>query len=1346
MSGLEITRLSIFMGAIVAFAAGCGGQGGPNHGLTPGGLPGGGTTSGGITAGGGGPVTTGVTTPPTPPAPPPPPPPSLPPPPPPPPPPAAPSITGFSPGSGGVGTTVTLTGTGFTGATSVSINATLQAFTVTSATQIKLVVAAGTTDGTISVTTPGGAATSLSTYFVLPSPTISSFGPVAGGPGTAVTIAGNYLYSAGGQAQVFFNGTPAQSVSYTSLPPKIVAVVGPGTTTGPITVKTAGGTVVSTQSFTIEPAPTITGFTPTLGPPGTVVTITGKGFLAATAVDIGGIPAASYSVVSSTEITAVVSPYDLTGQITVSNPVGSATSSGTFTFQAVPPPTITGFAPPSGPVGTVVTVTGTGYSSTKAVTFSGNGQAFSVQSDTQLTFTMGAGTPSGPFTVTTAAGSATSATSFTVTASPPPTIGSFNPASGPIGTPVTITGTGLKTATIVAFNGTAATFTIQSDTQLTATVPAGATTGTIAVTAAGGSVISASPFTVPVVYPKPTWTSTDPSSGPVGTVVKITGTGFTTASAVSFNGAAAAFTVQSDTLVTTNVPAGALTGTISVTTLGGTATSATSFTVVLAPTIGSFNPVKGPAGTVVTVTGTSLATTTAVAFNGTPAAFTVQSDTQLTATVAVGSSTGPIDVTNAAGSTSSSSAFTVLATVPTVTSFTPNAGKTGTAVSINGGGFTGTTAVSFNGTPATFTFVSDSLLTASVASGTTTGKVAVTNSAGTGTSATLFYVGSGSPPGITSFAPAAAPVGATVTIVGNYFTGVQAVAFNGTSASFTFVSDTEVTATVPAGATTGPISVTTPWGTGTSSASFIVALAPTVTSFTPTSGPEGTIVTITGTNFGGGHNPIATKVTIGGTSAKYAITQPYQIVARVAVGTKTGPIAVTSIGGTGVSAGVFTVVPAPIIGNFSPSSGPPGTPVVILGANFTGTTAVVFSSTKAQSFVVNSDTRITAIAPGIQGSGPISVTNAYGTASTLVTTYTVGLTFTVTLPVLGTSGFSLAGNVVTPSGPVAVVVADVNGDGKLDVITNNADSSVTVALGNGDGTFQTGVTYAYDTGINGAGDGSLVVADVTGDGKPDIVVVRYASTHVYVLAGNGNGTFQPAVTFASGASPPFGPNGVAVGDVNGDGIPDIVTANIIDGTVSVLLGAGKGAFHLPLSFKAGATALSYPYSVALVDLNGDGKLDMVTANAVENSVSVLLGNGDGTFQPSLNFPTGNIAPEHLAVADFNGDGKPDIAVGGDFGFVELLGTGTSKLFVGGGVFYSSNAATGVIAAGDANGDGVPDISSAGGVLLGNGDGTFTVPASGSLPGSAWAIADLNGDKKPDLVVVGGGGVSVYTAN
>ena len=167
-------------------------------------------------------------------------------------------------------------------------------------------------------------------------------------------------------------------------------------------------------------------------------------------------------------------------------------------------------------------------------------------------------------------------------ATPPPaspTLSGLSPAGGPVGTLVTLTGTGFTGATKVAFNGTAAQFTAASATQITATVPTGAASGPVSVTTPGGTAVSTSDFTVTAVPASPTLSGFSPAGGPVGTLVTLTGTGFTGATKVAFNGTAAQFTAASATQITATVPTGAASGPVSVTTPGGTAVSTASFTV-----------------------------------------------------------------------------------------------------------------------------------------------------------------------------------------------------------------------------------------------------------------------------------------------------------------------------------------------------------------------------------------------------------------------------------------------------------------------------------------------------------------------------------------------------------------------------------------------------------------------------------------------------------------------------------------------------------------------------------------------------------------------------------------------
>ena len=261
--------------------------------------------------------------------------------------------------------------------------------------------------------------------------------------------------------------------------------------------------------------------------------------------------------------------------------LGTAPNNGaTATPLPIPPPvppplpTVSSFTPSSGWPGSSVTISGSAFTGATAVTFDGLAAAFTVDSDSQITATVPPAATTGPISVTTPSGTGGSPASFTVTAQPAPAVSGVSPSSARVGSSVTISGSALTGATSVTFNGLAATFTVVSDTKITATVPSGALTGSLTVTTPYGSSTSSTSFGV-----IPAVSSFSPTSGKAGTIVTISGSAFTGATSVTFNGVAAPFSVSSYSQITATAPAGATTGPIAVTTVGGTGVSQSSFSV-----------------------------------------------------------------------------------------------------------------------------------------------------------------------------------------------------------------------------------------------------------------------------------------------------------------------------------------------------------------------------------------------------------------------------------------------------------------------------------------------------------------------------------------------------------------------------------------------------------------------------------------------------------------------------------------------------------------------------------------------------------------------------------------------
>jgi hypothetical protein len=280
------------------------------------------------------------------------------------------------------------------------------------------------------------------------------------------------------------------------------------------------------------------------------------------------------------------------------------------------------------------------------------------------------------------------------------------------------------------------------------------------------------------------------------------------------------------------------------------------------------------------------------------------------------------------------------------------------------------------------------------------------------------------------------------------------------------------------------------------------------------------------------------------------------------------------------------------------------------------------------------------------GSVPYSLTagdfNNDGKLDLAVTNFAGGGSSTVSIFIVnGDGSFQPAVSYSVGNGATSVVTGDFNGDGRLDLaVANQNDHTVSILMGKGDGTFQAAVPYQAGT-VDVA---AVAIGDFNGDGKLDLALTNPSSDTVSVLLGNGDGTFQAAVTYATGNSGDH-PIAVNAADFNGDGKLDLAVTNLNARTVAILLGSGDGTFQPQVSYSTTGGAMIGPSAMTTGDFNGDGKVDLAITDQDDNSVSILVGNGDGTFtfQAPLEFTTGNFA-DGVAAGDFNGDGRLDVAV------------------------------------------------------------------------------------------------------
>jgi len=885
-----------------------------------------------------------------------------------------------------------------------------------------------------------------------PPPVLASLSPTSattGGPAFTLTLTGTGFVSG---ATVNFGANPAitpSSVTSTQIMATVPAadIAAAGSVNVTVTNPAPGGGTSNAQAFAItNPVPAETSLSPasaTAGGAGFTLTVNGSGFVSTSVVKFNG-ASKTTTFVSATQITAAITAADIatagTASVTVSNPAPGGGTSGSQSFAINnPAPTATSMSPTTataGGAGFTLMVNGTGFVSTSVVKFNGASKTTTFVSATQITAAITAadiataGTVNVAVTNPAPGGGTSGNLPFTINNPSNLTITSLSPASvtaGGVGFTLTVNGTGFASGATVQFNSANRTTTFVSGTQVTAAITAAdiETAGTVNVTvtnpAPGGGVSNAQTFTIN--NPVPTEISIVPPSATAGGVaftLTVNGTGFVSGSVVKFNGAAKTTTLVSATQVTAAIAAAdiATAGIVNVVVTnpapGGGTSGNIQFTINNPNvTVTSLSPPStnaGGAAFTLTINGSGFASGATVNFGNNPA-ITPSSvtNTQIIATIPAADiatgGTANVTVTNPppGGGISSAQTFTINNPAPVASSLSPTnatAGGAGFTLTVNGTGFVSGSEVNFNGAAKTTTFVSATRITAVIAAAdiATAGavNVAIANPApGGGTSANLpFTINNPSNLTITSLSPASATAGGagfTLTVNGTGFVNGAAVQFNGANRTTTFVSGTQVTATITAAdiatAATVNVTVTNPApGGGTSNAQAFTINNPsslTITSLSPssaTAGGAGFTLTVNGTGFVSG-----SVVNVGGSAKATTFKSATQLTAAIsasdiAAGGVLNVIVTNPAPGGGTSnSATFTINNAvPTLSSLSPSSvfaGSGAFTLTVNGAGFVNGASVQFNGANRTTTFVSS-TQVTAaiLASDVTTAGTANVT------------------------------------------------------------------------------------------------------------------------------------------------------------------------------------------------------------------------------------------------------------------------------------------------------------------------------------------------------------------------------------
>lgn len=587
-------------------------------------------------------------------------------------------------------------------------------------------------------------------------------------------------------------------------------------------------------------------------------------------------------------------------------------------------------------------------------------------------------------------------------------------------------------------------------------------------------------------------------------------------------------------------------------------------------------------------------------------------------------------------------------------------------------------------------------------------------------------------PIVSSFAPTSAGAGATVTITGSNFTGATAVTFGGVAATFNVVSPTSITATVPSNSS-GSVSVTNPSGTNAKSG-FTFIPAPTVSSFTPTSAATGNSITITGTNFTG-----ATSVSIGGLSiTSFAISSSTTITATIDVAA-TGSVSVTTPGGTGSLAG-FTFLPGPKITAFSPLSGAVGSSVTITGTNFSATAAnniVYFGAVRAV-VTAATTTSLTAKVPSGATYQPISVTTGNLTA---FSSKPFDVTFTGIA--LASNSFVQSLSFQTGTDPKRPVIADLDNDGKPEIVFANSTSNSISIVPNTGGSGLMSLNSKIDIATTSA-PAEAGVGDFDGDGKIDIAACINGTLSVFKNTTTSGISFSAKTNIAYIGV--YSTVTMIVRDLDGDGRPEIILPTN-GSAVSIFRNITVGS-TIAFAAKLDVPVTGAPADFAIGDIDGDGMPDLAAAIWGSNVLSILRNTstlGTISFATKTDYPCGS-SPFNLLFADLNNDGQLDIAApnygaSGTYSVVSIFkNTSTIGLISFAPKVDVSRAGYARIFCGDMDGDGKADIVDGNGQIHHNATTTGSISFDplityNAISSNELALGDMDGNGKPDIVAL-----------